>query len=236
MPAPTSASSYWRGFRDGLPFLLVLAPFALLFGVLATEAGLSIAEVMGFAILVIAGASQFTALQLMLDNAPTILVLAAALVVNLRMAMYSASLAPHIGVAPLWQRVLIAYSNVDQTYALSHANYDEAPDQPLACKVAYFLGTASPVCPLWYAFTYLGAVAGTRIPPEYALDFAVPITFLALIAPALKTLAHVAAALTSIAVALALAWLPSGLGLIIAALAAVAVGARVEIWREGQMR
>ena len=232
MPEPTTGTSYWRGFRDGLPFLIVLMPFAMLFGVVATEAGLPLVETMGFSVLVIAGASQFAALQLMLDNAPAVLVLAAALVVNLRMAMYSAALAPHLGQTPLWLRGLIAYSIVDQTYALSHARCDASPDQPLASKVAYFFGTATLVCPLWYAFTYLGAVAGTRIPPEYALDFAVPITFLAMIAPALKTLAHVAAALTSIAAALALAWLPSGLGLIIAALAAVIVGGRVEVWRE----
>ena len=225
-------SSFWRGFRDGLPFLIVVAPFAVLFGVLGTEAGLSIAQVMGFTIVVVAGAAQFTALQLMMENSATVIVLATALVVNLRMAMYSAALSQYLGAAPLWQRILLAYFNVDQTYALSHAEYERDPAQPLNRKIAYFLGVATPLCPFWYIFTYVGAVAGAAIPPAYALDFAVPITFLALIAPALKTLAHVTAALTSISVALALAWLPSGLGLIVAAIAAMIAGARVEQWQE----
>ena len=43
---------------------------------------------------------------------------AASLAVNLRMAMYSASLVAHLGPARLWQRALVAYLNVDQTYAL----------------------------------------------------------------------------------------------------------------------
>ncbi|MCG6904533.1 MAG: AzlC family ABC transporter permease [Rhodobacter sp.] len=225
-------SNFWRGLRDGMPFVIVIVPFAVLFGVAGTEAGLSIAQVMGFTIVVVAGAAQFTALQLMTEDAATIIVLATALVVNLRMAMYSAALAPHLGAAPFWQRAVLAYFNVDQTYTLSQIEFDRAPDQPLGAKIAYFMGVAAPLCPLWYLFTYVGAVAGSAIPPEFALDFAVPITFLALIAPALKTLAHVLAALTSIVVALALVWLPSGLGLIIAAAAAMIVGAQTELWLE----
>jgi len=233
MPIYTTRSSFWRGFRGGVPFLLVAAPFALLFGVVGTEAGLSIAQVMGFSIVVIAGAAQFTAVQLMTENASTVIVLAASLVVNLRMAMYSAALAPHLGAAPLPARCLIAYFNVDQTYAMGQAEYEAAPDQPMASRIAFFLGASAPLVPSWYIFTYVGAVTGSAIPPGYALDFALPITFLALVAPALKTLAHMVAALTSVIVALALVWMPSGLGLIAAALVAMIVGARVELWQKG---
>ena len=105
----TTKSDFLRGAKAGAPFLLVIGPFALLFGVVGTEAGLNLAQVMGFTVLVIAGASQFTAVQLMADNAPTLIVLATALAVNLRMAMYSASIAPWIGAAPLCARLLAAY-------------------------------------------------------------------------------------------------------------------------------
>jgi len=87
------------------------------------------------------------------------------------------------------------------------------------------------VAPPWYAFTWVGAVSGTQIPPAFALDFALPIVFIAMIAPALRTLAHVAAAGTSIIVSLILAWMPTGFGLILAGLVAMHVGARVEIWQ-----
>ena len=228
--ASSTTKSYWRGVRDAAPFVLVICPFALLFGVVATEAGLSVLETMGFSVLVIAGAAQFTAVQLMVDDASTLVVLATALAVNLRMAMYSASLTPHLGHAPLWQRALIAYFNVDQTYALAIARYEGDETLSLAGKVAYFFGAATPVCPLWYVFTLAGAVAGNAIPAGIPIDFAVPITFLALIAPMLRTLAHVAAATTSVVVALALAGLPAGIGLLIAGGAAMTVGAAVETW------
>ncbi len=226
----TTTKSYWRGLRDGAPFIIVICPFAMLFGVVATEAGLSVAQTMGFSVLVIAGASQFAAVQMMVDNAPTVIVLATALAVNLRMAMYSASLAPYLGGAPLGVRALIAYFNVDQTYAMSMARFEADRSLSLAERVAYFFGVATPVCPLWYVFTLIGAVAGSAIPPGWALDFAVPITFLALVAPMLRTLAHVAAAVTSVVVALALAGLPAGLGLLAAAAAAMIAGSVTELW------
>jgi predicted branched-subunit amino acid permease len=217
--------------RDATPFLFVIVPFSLLFGVVATEAGLTVLETMGFSVLVIAGASQFAAIALMSDNAPTLIVLATALAVNLRMAMYSAALVPHLGAAPLWKRSLAAYLLVDQSYAASILEYERRPEMTLADKMAYFWGVVTPVLPTWYAFTLVGAVLGGRIPEAAALDFAVPITFLAIVGPMLKTVAHLAAALTSVILALALAWLPAGVGLLLAAGAAMCVGATVEIWQ-----
>jgi predicted branched-subunit amino acid permease len=150
------------------------------------------------------------------------------------MAMYSVALAPHLGAAPLWQRGLVAYLLVDQTFVTSDAEYARRPRAALAEKLAYFAGTAAPIVPLWYGATYLGATLGTRIPPEYALDFALPITFLAMIAPALRTLPHVAAAFVSVAGTLLLAWVPYSLGLLIAAALAMMTGAQLELWMKGR--
>jgi predicted branched-subunit amino acid permease len=141
------------------------------------------------------------------------------------MAMYSAALAAPLGAAPLGQRLLIAYLNFDQSFAIATAEYEAAPAMTLAQRVGYFLGVAVPTGAVWWGFTLIGAVLGTAIPDSYPIDFALPIAFIAILAPGLKSLAHVAAALTSVVMALALAWLPSGLGLIVAAMA---VGAEVE--------
>lgn len=232
MPAPDTRSAFLRGLRHALPFFVIVGPFGLLFGVVATEAGLNLLEVMSFSVMVFAGASQFAALQLMQENAPLLVILATSLAVNLRMAMYSVALAPHLGAAPLWQRGLIAYFLVDQSYAVSAAEYERRPQLHMSEKVGYFFGAITPVVPVWYLSTYLGAKVGTAIPPAFALDFAVPITFLAIIAPMLRSAAHIVAAGVSIAAALALAWVPYGLGLLIAAALAMAAGSTVEVWRE----
>ncbi|WP_138467460.1 AzlC family ABC transporter permease [Poseidonocella sp. HB161398] len=221
-----------RGLLDSLPFLLVVVPFGMLFGVAATEAGLPIAQTMGFSFLVIAGAAQFTALQLLQDNAPIVIVLLTSLAVNLRMAMYSAALAPHLGEAKLWQKACAAYLMIDQSYALAHPAFERERAAPVRFKLAYFFSTMIFMAPLWYLSTFFGARLGAAVPDSFALDFAVPITFLALVAPGLRSLPHVVAAGTSVVLALALSWIPYSLGLIVAALIAMSAGAQTELWLE----
>ena len=230
MTSTTRKSPYREGIIDSSPFILVIIPFASLFGVLATEAGLNVIETMAFSIVVIAGAAQFTALQLMQENVPTVIVLISALAVNLRMAMYSASLTPFIGAAPLWQRALCAYLTVDQSYVVGVSKFEREPDMTVPARVAYFLGAVTPIVPLWYGFTYVGAVLGAQIPESWALDFAIPITFLAMIAPMFRTAAHVIAALVAVVVSLLAAGVPYSLGLIIAGIAGMMAGAQAELW------
>ena len=228
MPPATGNSPFALGVRSGAPFIIVVVPFALLFGVVATEAGLSVFETMTFSVTVIAGAAQFTALQLMQEQAPTVIVLISALTVNLRLAMYSAALTPHFGAAVPWQRAVVAFFTVDQSFASSVAAFEKHPGWSLAQKLRFFAGTCTPVVPMWVGGTLAGALIGKSIPDDYALDFAVPITFLALVAPMLRTGAHVAAAVVAVVLALLLAGLPYNLGLLVAALGGMMTGARIE--------
>jgi predicted branched-subunit amino acid permease len=222
------ARPFRQGVRDGAPFLVALGPFGLLFGVASAEAGLGLGQALGFSIGVIAGASQFTALQLMGDGAPAVIVCLTALAVNLRMAMYSAALAPFLGAAPLWQRGLAAYVLFDSTFACAQAAFAREPAWTPAERFAYVMGTAALAVPSWILLTALGALGGAAIPSWLALDFAVPVCFLAMVAPGLRTLPQALAAATSVALALLLAWVPFSLGLLVAAAAAMAVGAEAE--------
>lgn len=226
------ASPFRAGFWAGLPFILVIIPFALLFGVVATEAGFDLLQTMAMSGIIVAGASQFAAVALLEDSAPTLVILATCLAVNLRMAMYSAALTPHLGPLPLWRRALVAYLLVDQSYATAIQKYDAAPEMSPLAKYFYYFGAVAAICPAWFLFSYIGAMVGETIPPEYALDFALPITFLAIVAPYLRDLAHVAAAFVSVVGALAFAFVPYSLGLLLAALLAMLTGAVVEIWME----
>ena len=230
MAFTTRKSAYRKGVADGLPFLLVIIPFSTLFGVIATEAGLNVFETLAFSIVVIAGAAQFTALQLLQENAPTVIVLISALAVNLRMAMYSASLTPWIGSAPLWQRALAAYMTVDQSYVCGIAQYEKEPQMTVPQRMAYFFGAVTPVVPVWYLFTFVGALLGAQVPDTWALDFAIPITFLAMIAPMFRTLAHVVAAIVAVATSLVAVNIPYSLGVIVAGLAGMMAGAQTELW------
>lgn len=232
MATATSKSYFWKGFRDGTPFVFVAVPFGLLFGVFATEAGLDIVQTIAFSATVFAGAAQFTALQLLQDQTPTIIVLISALAVNLRVAMYSASLTPYLGAAPLWQRACAAYLIVDQSYACSIVRFEKEPDLTIPQRMAYFFGSVTPITPLWILATIIGAVLGAQIPESWALGFALPITFLAMVGPMMRTLAHVIAALVAIVVALLTVGVPYNLGLLIAGMAGMMAGAQAELMLE----
>jgi 4-azaleucine resistance transporter AzlC len=221
-------SAFMQGLAAGAPFIITAIPFGLLFGVLARDAGLDMAAIMGMSLLVIAGASQFAALAQMQENAPAFFVVLTALAVNVRMAIYSASLAPHLGSASLWKRAIAAYVLFDNTYAIGYREFEERPERPVNDKIQWFLGCALPVTVAWIAMSVAGALLGKAIPESLALDFAVPIMFLAIIAPMLRTLPQLVAALTGIIFALLLNGLPYGTGLIVASVLAMMAGAETE--------
>lgn len=228
--SPAFRAAFLQGLRAALPFILMIVPFGALFGVVAQAQGLTILQAMAFSFVVVAGASQFAALQLLNDGAPLLVVILTATAVNLRMAMYSVAMTPHFGRAPFWQRALVAYLLIDQSYLLSAAEFPRQPQWGLTEKLGYYFGTVLILCGLWYLATWVGASFGQLLPEGVSFDFVVPVTFLAMIAPMLMTKAQIAAAAVSAAVALALWWMPYSSGLLVAAVAAMATGATVETW------
>ena len=99
-------------------------------------------------------------------------------------------------------------------------------------RLGVFFGVAIPVSSLWYLGTYLGAVVGNQIPSELGLEFAVPVTFLALVAPLLRSIPHLLAAFTSVLFTLLFADFPFSSGLLVAGVMALAVGYLSEVWLE----
>lgn len=224
-----SRRAFWHGYRDCAPFILIVVPYSMLFGVVARDAGLDLLQTMSMSVLVIAGASQFTALALLRDQAPVFVALLAALAVNLRMAMYSAALVPHLGHARLGTRALMAYLMVDQAFAVAVNRFEKPPEMTPSEKVAYYFGCMMLICPVWYGFTLLGALLGRAIPPELSLDFAVPVCFIALTAPLVRSLPHAIAAAVASLASLIFAGLPWSLGLFLAAFLAMLTGAQTEL-------
>ena len=224
----SSRHDFWAGLWGALPFCVVVAPYGIVFGVLAAESGLDILTATAFSMAVIAGAAQFTALSLMQDQAPVLIVIIVGLAVNLRMALYSATLATHLGAAPFWTRAFVAYAILDHSFALADQKFQNEPDMSLSRKLSFYFGATSLVAVIWVVGTGFGAWLGAQIPDWLALDFAMPIAFIALVAPALRSLPHVSATFTAATLSLLLAPVPYGLGLIISALVALLLGAEME--------
>ena len=132
---------FWSGVRAELPLLVGVAPFGMIFGVLALEAGLSPATSQAMSAVVFAGSSQIVMAQLFSIGAPGMVIILTAAVINLRHALYSASVAPYLrGLKPAW-RWLLAYLLTDEAYAVTIFNYqrDGTPEQG-AMRHWFFLG------------------------------------------------------------------------------------------------
>ena len=140
--------------------------------------------------------------------------------------MYSASLCPHFnGVGRFW-RWLCAYLLTDQAYAVAIMRYGEEDGKKL--KLWFYLGCALPLWVLWQAGTVIGVIVGIKIPASWALDFAVPLTFMAIMLPNLRDAATVVSAITSGFVSVTAFRLPMNLAIIVSIVAGILTGFTLE--------
>lgn len=222
-------ADYRAGVRDVAPVLVSVVPYGLVVGGAAVAAGFSVTQATGLSFLVNAGASQLAVIDLLGADAPLAVAVLTALVINARLLMYSASIAPYLQDEPVRWRALGAYFLIDPAYALSIVRLEGDGDvDPLH----YYLGVATPLLPTWVASTAVGAVVGSAIPGWLPLDFAVPMVFLALVVPTIRDRPEAAAAGTGAAVAVVGAGLPLNLGLLSGGVVGVAAGLLAErSWR-----
>jgi 4-azaleucine resistance transporter AzlC len=214
------------GARAVSPLLIGVIPFGLVFGV--TAVGTSVGGALGYAtsIVIFAGAAQLATVQLLDVGAAALVVIATALIINARHLMYSAALAPHFREFPRWARLALPYLLTDQAFAVSIVRYETTSDP--AYKQWFFTGAAATLWIVWQFSTAAGVALGTSIPESWSLDFAIPLVFLALLVPAIKTRPALVAALSGGAIAVLASGAPYGLGLIIGALAGVGAGVLAE--------
>jgi 4-azaleucine resistance transporter AzlC len=223
-----SARELRAGMTAVLPLLIGVAPFALIYGVLARGSGLSPAMAQAMSLLVFAGAAQFLAVGLIGAGVPWPILLLTTGIINLRHVLYSASLAPHLRpLGPLWKWIL-AFLTVDEVYALAISRYQRPPAGGTSRVHWYYLGAGLMLWATWQSGTAVGIYLGARVPSAWGLEFTLPLTFIGLLVPALTDSASRVAAVTAGVVAV-LAWgLPLKLGLIVAALAGIVAGMLAE--------
>jgi predicted branched-subunit amino acid permease len=221
----TGREAFLAGVRAVAPILVGIVPFGLVAGAAAVDAGLTLLDAVGLSVVVFAGASQLAAIGLFGDGAPLALVVVTVLVINLRLVMYSASIAPELLDEPRRWRTLEAYLLTDQAYALSVTRFEREPG---TSRRWYYLGAAAPLWFVWQLCTVVGAVAGARVPPWLPLDFAVPLTFLALLVPTIKGRATATAAVVGGGLATIGGGLPLEAGLMVGAVAGVLAGVLAE--------
>jgi predicted branched-subunit amino acid permease len=211
--------------------LVGVVPFGLVAGATPATQGLGTDVALGFSTIVFAGASQLAAIDVLAGGGSVLVATLAAWTVNLRMLLYSASLAPYLAHEPLARRMGAAYLLTDQAYAMSVARWSSGGDA--RARLPFYLGGALLLWVAWVACTAVGALVGAAVPEEVPLAFAVPLVFLVLLVPALTTRPAVAAATAGGLTAVLAAELGAGhLSIMIGASAGIVAGTAVETWAD----
>jgi 4-azaleucine resistance transporter AzlC len=220
----TRRQEFIAGVRDTLPMMLGAIPFGLIFGAQALNAGLSPAAVMGMSLFVFAGSAQFIGALLFGQGASISIVVLTTFIVNLRHALYSASLAPY--VKNLSQRWLLplGFWLTDETYAVTINHFEAAPEAPF--RHWYYLGSAVTLYILWNCSTIIGIIAGQNFAgiANLGLDFALVVIFIGIVVPLLRNRPMLVAALVAGLAGTLTYPLPNKIGLMIAALAGIVAG------------
>lgn len=231
------SNEFIYGVRDELPILLGVVPFGMIYGVLALSVGLPAGVAQAMSAVVFAGSAQLLAVKLIGSGAPAPVVILTTFVVNLRHALYSASVAPRLKrLSPLWKG-LLAYLLTDEAYAVTITHYNASSSASQHLEAAphqhwYFLGAGLALWGSWQISTAVGIFLGTQVPSSWSLDFTLALTFIALVVPNIKDRPSALAALSAGVTAVLAYGLPYKLGLVAAALVGIVAG----LWSEARWK
>ncbi len=222
----------WREFISGvkgeLPILVGVVPFGMIYGILALGAGMSTGEAQAMSAVVFAGSAQFMLVQMAGAGTPTLVMVLTGFVINLRHALYSASVAPYLRHLSTPWKALLAYLLTDEAYAVIITHYNKADEGHANFKHWYYLGAGLALWSSWQISSAVGIFLGTRVPPEWSLDFTLALTFIALVIPALEDRASLLSAIAAGFTAVLAFDMPYKLGLLTAALVGILFG----LWGE----
>jgi predicted branched-subunit amino acid permease len=227
------------GAKAVAPQLIGIIPFGLVAGATPADGGLGVGAAAAFSSIVFAGASQLAAIDVLTRGGTVLVAVLAAWTINLRMVLYSASLAPFLAGDKLRWRMVASYLLVDQVYAVGVTRWPD-PDDPVSApeaRIPFMVGAGLLLWSAWQISTLVGAVIGPTVPDSLPLGFAVPLVFLVLLVPAVNSRPAVVAALAGGLGAVLAAELGAGhASIIIGAFAGIAGGALADFGLERRRR
>jgi 4-azaleucine resistance transporter AzlC len=213
------ASSRSAAWKSGLLYTASLTPGYLVFGAVcgisSKQAGMSLLQACLFPTLVFGGSAQVVLTALLIAGAPVAVAVLSGVIVNGRMAIYSAIFSQWMRSHTPSQRARVAPLLVDQTYVAVVA-YRERMGEDDPYWLDHYFAAAISLWIFWVATNAIGYVAGQIVPANWELEFAVPLSFVAVLAPLVKRAPMAAAAAIGAGLSLLFFALPLKLGLIAA--------------------
>ena len=209
------------GARTMVPWLAGIVPFGLVIGVSAVQADVPTLAGWLTGPLIYAGSAQLATIGMIGAGTAPVVVVASALIINIRLIFYSATMARYWRGTPLWWRMVAAYLIVDPSVAVGLDGYRRLGR---GRGHAHYLGGAVLLWVSWLTAIAAGAMVGAGLPAWLHLEFVIP---LYLVGQAIAKLARPAqrrAIFAAAAVALLALTAPLQLGIALAITAGVAAG------------
>ena len=218
--------AFITGVKDTLLVIPSYLPFGLVCGVASVNAGLTTGASLALPAVVYGGSAQAVLLQFLQGNANLWIAVLSGCVVNLRFAVYSAAMAAHVRHLGKPQRMLAAAFLVDHSFSFVQIRARKYPQDPHL--LAYYAGATSMFWSFWVLFCGIGIFAGNVVPASWQLDFAIPLSFIAISATSIRSVPMGVAALVGGVASVLLFAVPLKLGLIAACLAGLVAGLLVQ--------
>lgn len=224
-----------RGLIATIPLMISAIPFGMIFGTLATNAGLSPLAVMSMSFFVFSGSAQFIAILLLGTGSALGVIWLATLILNLRHLLYAATLVDHVRHLNHVWRFGLASMLTDETFAVMEQRYRE--QGPSRHAHWYYLASCLGMYLNWQFWTYIGVILGTQFPEikNWGLEFAMIVTFTGIVMPALRSSPFWLAAIVAGVVASLGHALPYKLGLMLGAVTGILAGLVLQEWRRRQL-
>ncbi len=219
-----------KSVSPAFPVVFGYLPIGFAYGVLANNAGLSILQTVLMSIIVYAGSAQLIAVGMFAQAVEPLSIIITTFIVNLRHLLMSAALAPSLRDWKSWQVVLFSAEITDESFGIHSLRFEQGDHQPgnsirinLICQASWVLGS------------FLGAGAGTLISDieVFALDYALPAMFIALLILQIRKNTHIWVAVISASLSIGF-WYAGATQwhVIIATVVGATIGAGVETWQK----
>ena len=231
IPTSSTLGLARAGARDMTPMVLGIVPFGLALGAVIGSSEVDPLAALASAPLILAGAAQLTTLQMLEAGSNPVIIVVSALLINLRILLYSASLAPWFSGVRLRLRLLLATSVIDQTHFVAVPRFERG-DLGRRERVAYYAGASIWLVSAWLSSQAVAAAVGAELPEAARLDMAAPLALIGLLAKSVGTRPSALAA----ACGLAVVTVGAGLPFQSATLVATVTGITVAVFAETRSR
>ena len=210
------------GARAMAPWLVGVVPFGLVIGFSAAQAHVPTLAGWLTGPLIYAGSAQVATIEMLNAGAAPVVVVSAALIINIRLILYSATMARHWRGTPWWWRFVAAYLLIDPSLAVGLDGYARPVDRGRAH--AHYFGGAILLWVCWLAAIGVGATVGVGLPTWLHLEFVIPLFLVGEAVPKLANPAPRRAIFAAAAVALLALSAPLDLGIALAMVAGIVAG------------